>query len=71
METIIIKANKNKSNIIKEYLDSQKVKYQTTSSIKDSKGESPYNPEFVEMVLKARQGNSTRINPENIWESIL
>ena len=71
METIIIKVNKNKSNIIKEFLDKQKVKYQTTSTEKVSKGESPYNPEFVEMVLKARQGKSIRINPENIWESIL
>ena len=71
METIIIKAEKSKCNIIKDFLDKQNVKYVITSSEKEKKDESPYDPEFVEMVLKAREGKSTRINPQNIWESIL
>lgn len=35
-------------------------------TIKESE-ESPYNPEFVEMVEESRKGKSTRINPENMW----
>ncbi len=71
METIIIKAEKSKCNIIKDFLDKQNVKYVITSSEKEKRDESPYDPEFVERVLKAREGKSTRINPKNIWESIL
>ncbi len=71
METIIIKAEKSKCNIIKDFLDKQNVKYEITSYEKEKMDESPYDPEFVEMVLKAREGKSTRINPQNIWESIL
>ncbi|MBK8055191.1 MAG: hypothetical protein IPK35_18435 [Saprospiraceae bacterium] len=71
METIIIKAKKSKCNIIKDFLDKQNVQYEITSSEKEKKDESPYDPEFVEMVLKAKEGKSTRINPQNIWESIL
>lgn len=48
------------------YLQTLKVKF----TVKESE-ESPYDPEFVEMVIKSRKGKSTRINPENIWENIL
>jgi len=33
--------------------------------------ESPYNPEFVDMVLKsAKSKNSTEINPNDVWGSL-
>jgi hypothetical protein len=33
--------------------------------------ESPYNPEFVDMVLKsAKSKNSTEINPKDVWGSL-
>ena len=39
---------------------------------KDAKKEDkPYDPEFVKMVLEASKGKRKRINPNNIWESIL
>ena len=51
---------------IVQYLQTLKVKY----TVKESE-QSPYDPEFVEMVQESRKGKSTRINPENIWENIL
>ncbi len=64
----IIEVNTDATTLSKivEYLQSLQVKF----TVKDA-AESPYDPEFVEMVLKAREGISTRVNPENIWESIL
>ncbi len=64
----IIEINTDATTLSKivEYLQSLQVKF----TVKDA-AESPYDPEFVEMVLKAREGISTRVNPENIWESIL
>ncbi len=42
---------------------------------KEIKEQSPYNPEFVKMIKEAEaeieKGNTIRINPENVWESIL
>ncbi|MFB9077245.1 DUF2683 family protein [Flavobacterium procerum] len=33
--------------------------------------ESPYNPEFVDMVLKsAKSKNSTEVNPKDVWGSL-
>ena len=69
MDTIIVKANKKQSKIVREFLESQKVKYAISSEeriLNDE--ESPYDPEFVEMVLKAKKGKSTKLNPENIWK---
>ena len=64
----IIEVNTDATTLSKivEYLQLLQVKF----TVKDA-AESPYDPEFVEMVLKAREGISTRVNPENIWESIL
>jgi hypothetical protein len=64
----IIEVNTDATTLSKivEYLQSLQVKF----TVKGTE-ESPYDPEFVEMVLKAKEGKSTRINPENIWESIL
>jgi|JI10StandDraft_1071094.scaffolds.fasta_scaffold185104_2 chromatin remodeling complex protein RSC6 len=51
---------------IVKYIQKLMVKY----TVKESE-ESPYDPEFVDMVQESRKGKSTRINPENIWENIL
>ncbi len=45
--------------------------------VKEEKEEknSPYNPEFVEMIKVAEKeiekGNTIRVNPNNVWESIM
>ncbi len=66
MSIIEVKADATTLSKIVEYLQSLQVQF----TVKDTE-ESPYDPKFVEMVLKAKKGKSTRINPENIWESIL
>jgi hypothetical protein len=66
MSIIEVKTDEPTLSKIVEYLKTLKVKI----TVKESE-ESPYDPEFVEMVLKAREGKSTRTNPQNIWESIL
>jgi hypothetical protein len=46
-----------------------------TDSKKLKKTESPYSPEFVAKIKKAeaniKKGNTTRLNPDDIWGSIL
>ncbi len=43
--------------------------------IKKEQQESLYNPEFVKKIKEAEEeiekGNTIRINPNNVWESIL
>jgi len=51
---------------IVQYIQKLIVKY----TVRESE-ESPYDPEFVEMVQESRKGKSTTINPNNIWENIL
>lgn len=65
METIIIQADAKKAKAIKDFLKAFDITFKTSK-----KEESPYNPEFVKMVLEAREGKRKRINPSNIWESI-
>ena len=49
METIIIKANKKQSKIVKAFLETQNVKFDSSPTQKNGKdNESPYDPEFVE-----------------------
>jgi G:T-mismatch repair DNA endonuclease (very short patch repair protein) len=66
METIIIQAETKKAKAIKQFLKAFGVAFK----VKETE-ESPYNPEFVEKILATKDENSTRINPDNIWESIL
>jgi hypothetical protein len=46
-----------------------------TDSKKLKKIESPYTPEFVAKIKRAevniKKGNTTRLNPDDIWGSIL
>jgi hypothetical protein len=64
----IIEVNTDSQTLSKivDYLNSLKVNF----TVKETE-ESPYDPEFVEMILEAQKGNSTRLNPDNIWENIL
>lgn len=66
METIIIHTESKKAKAIKQFLKAFDVKFKT-----EKKEESPYDPEFVKMVLKARseKGGKT-IDPHNLWESL-
>ena len=52
METIIIKANKKQSKIVKAFLETQDVKFDiSTTKKKDKESESPYDPAFVESIF--------------------
>ncbi len=73
MDTIIVKANKKQSKIVREFLESQKVKYAVSSEeqILDEE-KSPYDPEFVEMILRssqqAKEGKGRIIKIDDLWK---
>ncbi len=66
MLTIEINTDATTLSKIVDYLNALEVKF----TVKETEEEA-YDPEFVEMVLKASKGKSTKVNPGNIWESIL
>jgi len=73
MDTIIIKANKKQSKIVREFLETQKVKFDITPKKKGKdEVECPYDPEFVERILKssqqAKEGKYTIISVEDLWK---
>ncbi|MCI9843978.1 DUF2683 family protein [Flavobacterium pectinovorum] len=42
-----------------------------TASEKTKKSESPYDPEFVKMVLDSeKRGKYTEVDPKNVWGSL-
>ena len=65
METIIIEAESKKAKALKQFLKAFDV------SFKIQKQDSPYDPEFVKKIIATKNEKSTRINPKNIWESIM
>ncbi|MGV1012194.1 MAG: DUF2683 family protein [Flavobacterium sp.] len=70
MKTLIIHAEADKVQIIKDFLNSIKVKFETkTTSTED---ETPYDPEFVAKIERSRQqlkeGKVTRIKTEDLWK---
>lgn len=70
METLVIKIDEeSKLSKIKDFLDSIQVSFTVKK-----KAEKPYDPEFVKMVLErsenAKKGNTTRINPNDLWGSL-
>jgi hypothetical protein len=69
MNTIIVHADSKVSKALIAIFKALNVSYEIKKE--NSKEESPYDPEFVKMVLEARKGKTKRINPHNIWESIL
>ena len=70
METLIIYSETEKLQVIKDFLNSIKVKFETKTTLKED--ESPYNPEFVKKIEKSRQqlkeGKVTRIKIEDLWK---
>jgi len=70
METIIIHTEENKMELIKDFLKSIKVTFETKTTSKVE--ESPYNPEFVAKIERSRQqlkeGKVTRIKIEDLWK---
>lgn len=69
METIIIDSTDSiTTEKIKDFLKELNVSFKTKSK-KDK--EKPYDPEFVDMVLKASQEKGGKIiDPKNLWQSI-
>ena len=74
-EDVVNKSNASEVNLVAETGTNYKTK---RTSKKDEKlksasdeEESPYNPEFVKMVLEAAKGPTTRvIDPSDIWGSL-
>jgi len=68
METLVIKIEEeSKISKIKEFLESMKVSFTSKK-----KAEKPYNPAFVERILKSREeykeGKYTSIKTEDLWK---
>ena len=57
METLVIKITKKQSLLVIQFLDQQKVSYETSPlKVKQlPKKEKPYDPEFVKMVLDRKK----------------
>jgi cell division protein FtsL len=77
METIVITVSEKQTKKIKAFLDQEKVAYQTKSSVEKSTNknkaeESPYDPEFVKMILRssqqAKEGKITKIAINDLWK---
>lgn len=69
METIIIDSNDSiTTEKIKDFLKGLNVTFKTK---RKKKREKPYDPAFVDMILKASQENGGKIiDPKNLWQSI-
>lgn len=70
MQTLIIHTEDDKIQIIKDFLNSIKVKFESKTTSKEE--ESPYDPEFVAKIERSRQqlkeGKVTRIKIEDLWK---
>jgi len=66
METIIIETEGPNLEKIKAFLNEMNISFKTKT-----KKEKPYNPEFVAKILATKDEKSTRVNPRNVWESII
>ena len=54
-----------------KYKTARKPKEEIRNNSNSDVEESPYNPEFVKMVLDAeKRGNYTTLNPDDIWGSL-
>ena len=69
MNTIIVHADSKTSKALIAIFKALNVSYEIKKE--NSKEESPYDPEFVKKILATKNQKSYRVNPENIWESIL
>ena len=69
MNTIIVHADSKISKALIAIFKALNVSYEIKKE--NSKEESPYDPEFVKKILATKNQKSYRVNPENIWKSIL
>ena len=69
MNTIIVHADSKISKALIAIFKALNVSYEIKKE--NSKEESPYDQEFVKKILATKNQKSYRVNPENIWESIL
>lgn len=77
MKTLTVKINE-RTKIGKAFIamfDSfkgfEEIEIIETDSKKPKKEESPYNPEFVKMVLEsAKRGDYTEVDPKDVWGSL-
>ena len=69
MNTIIVHADSKISKALIAIFKALNVSYEIKKE--NSKEESPYDPEFVKKILATKNQKSYRVNPENIWESIM
>lgn len=67
MDTVIIQAESKKLKALVKFLKAFNIPFE----LKKGEKEDEYDPAFVEKILKAKNEKSTRIDPNNIWESIL
>jgi len=71
MKTLIIHTEDDKIQIIKDFLNSIKVKFETKTTSREEE-ESPYDPQFVAKIERSRQqlkeGKVTRIKTEDLWK---
>lgn len=70
MKTLIIHTEDDKVQIIKDFLNSIKVKFETKITTKEE--DSPYDPEFVAKIRQSEEdyknGKIHRINLDDIWK---
>ena len=72
MTTLTVKINE-KSKLGKAIVDllHSSAKESKVVEVVEKAKESPYNAEFIKMVLQASKSKSrTKIDPKNLWESI-
>jgi len=71
MTTLTLKINE-RSKAGKAFLEFAKNFFQDNTSVTVVEEESPYNPEFVEMVLDSYKNDKRTVvvNPNDIWESL-
>ena len=65
METLIIHTEGRKLKLIKELLKELDIGFETA---KDTK--SPYNPEFVEKIILAKDEPEKPVKASSLWEDI-
>jgi hypothetical protein len=70
MKTLIIHTEDDKVQIIKDFLNSIKVKFETKTT--STEEESPYDPAFVAKIRKSEEdyknGKVHKINLDDIWK---
>ena len=69
MNTIIVQADSKISKALVAIFKALNVTYEIKKE--KTKVENTYDPEFVKKILGTKNEKSIRVNPKNIWESIM